>query len=55
MVDLYESNPHGEVERKQILSYVDQKLRELDEKIAELFMLKEEILSYKERWLKETK
>jgi DNA-binding transcriptional MerR regulator len=55
MVDLYESNPHGEVEREQILSYVDQKLRELDEKIAELFMLKEEILSYKERWLKETK
>ncbi|WP_018132834.1 MerR family DNA-binding protein [Effusibacillus pohliae] len=54
MVDMYESNPTGEEERRRILAYADRKLREIDEKIAELEMLKADILANREKFLKET-
>jgi DNA-binding transcriptional MerR regulator len=54
MVNLYESNPTGEEERKRILAYADQKLQEIDEKIAELEMMKSEILVHREKFLRES-
>jgi DNA-binding transcriptional MerR regulator len=51
MVDLYEANPTGEEERRRILAYTEQKLREIEEKIEELQTMKADILTYKERFL----
>lgn len=53
MVDLYESNPTGETERKRILEYTDQKLKEIQEQIEELETLKADILSNREKYLKD--
>jgi DNA-binding transcriptional MerR regulator len=54
MVDLYESNPTGEEKRRRILAYADQKLQEIDEKIAELEMMKADILANREKFLRES-
>ncbi|MBS4215252.1 MULTISPECIES: MerR family transcriptional regulator [Neobacillus] len=50
MVDLYESNPTGQEEKRKILEYTDKKLKELDEKILELQSLKAEIIVYRKRY-----
>ncbi|MFC4769202.1 MerR family DNA-binding protein [Effusibacillus consociatus] len=53
MVDLYELNPTGEAERRRILEYADQKLQEIEEQIAELEMLRADILANRERFLQD--
>ncbi|WML29621.1 hypothetical protein RCG24_17120 [Neobacillus sp. OS1-32] len=51
MIDLYETNPEGVEEKKRIIEYADRKLHEINEQISELQILRDEILSYKERYL----
>lgn len=53
MIDLYESNPEGKVERERIIEFADKKLKEIDEQILQLQILKEEILTHRERFLQE--
>ncbi|QQK78051.1 MerR family DNA-binding protein [Salicibibacter cibarius] len=53
MVDLYERNPKGEKEKKQILEVTDQKLQQIDEKLLELQTAKADILAYREKFQKE--
>ncbi|MCM3708075.1 MULTISPECIES: MerR family DNA-binding protein [Cytobacillus] len=50
MIDLYESNPEGESEKSRIISFADSKLREIEEQIMQLQMLREDILTYKEKY-----
>lgn len=50
MVDLYESNPKGEEEKKRIISFADRKLIEIEEQILQLQLLKTEILAHKKRY-----
>ncbi|PAE24932.1 MerR family DNA-binding protein [Bacillus sp. 7894-2] len=50
MIDLYESNPEGEAEKSRIISFADSKLREIEEQIMQLQMLREDILTYKEKY-----
>ncbi|WP_085524356.1 MerR family DNA-binding protein [Tuberibacillus sp. Marseille-P3662] len=50
MVDLYESNPKGDLEKQRILAYTDQKLQDIDEKLLELQTAKADILAYRERF-----
>lgn len=51
MVDLYESNPTGEEEKRRIIEYSDRKLQEIEEKIMDLKTVKSEILAHIERLL----
>lgn len=51
MIDLYESNPEGKVEKERIIDFADKKLKEIDEQILQLQILKEEILTHRERFL----
>jgi DNA-binding transcriptional MerR regulator len=51
MIVLYESNPEGEDEKKRILDFADQKLEEINEQIMQLQMLRDEILSHKEKYI----
>lgn len=51
MIELYEANPEGEVERQRIVDYGEQKLQQIEEKINELLILKAELLSYREKLL----
>ena len=51
MVDLFENNPTGEEEMKRILSYTNQKLQDIEEKIQELQTTKAEILVHRKRFL----
>lgn len=53
MIDLYESNPEGEDEKRKIIDFADRKIQELDEQISQLQILKEEIEAHKEKY-KET-
>ncbi|WP_449621222.1 MerR family DNA-binding protein [Robertmurraya sp. Marseille-Q9965] len=53
MIDLYESNSEGKVERERIIEFADKKLKEIDEQILQLQILKEEILTHRERFLQE--
>ncbi|WP_088830395.1 MerR family DNA-binding protein [Paenibacillus tyrfis] len=50
MIDLYESNPEGEAEKSRIIAFADKKLREIEEQIMQLQMLREDILTYKEKY-----
>lgn len=47
MIDLYESNPDGEEEKKRIIAFADRKLIEIDEQIFQLQLLKTEIIAHK--------
>ncbi|WP_163100676.1 MerR family DNA-binding protein [Peribacillus alkalitolerans] len=51
MIKLYESNPEGEVEKKRIIDFADQKIEEINERIIQLQMLRDEILSHKEKYI----
>lgn len=51
MIDLYESNPKGEDEKRRIVKLADQKLAELEEQIVQLQMLKADIIAHKEKYL----
>jgi len=53
MVDLYENNPTGEMEKRRILEYSDRKLQEIEEKIIDLETIKVEILAHRQRLLNE--
>ncbi|MFE4521879.1 MerR family DNA-binding protein [Cytobacillus firmus] len=50
MIDLYESNPEGEAEKSRIIAFADSKLREIEEQIMQLQMLREDILTYKAKY-----
>lgn len=50
MVELYESNPKGQEEKKQILDITDQKLKQIEEKLFELQTAKADILAYREKF-----
>ncbi|MDD9313707.1 MerR family DNA-binding protein [Cytobacillus firmus] len=50
MIELYESNPEGEAEKSRIIAFADSKLREIEEQIMQLQMLREDILTYKEKY-----
>ncbi|MCS0669924.1 MerR family DNA-binding protein [Cytobacillus firmus] len=50
MIDLYESNPEGEAEKSRIIAFADSKLKEIEEQIMQLQMLREDILTYKEKY-----
>ncbi|RTR25826.1 MerR family transcriptional regulator [Robertmurraya yapensis] len=53
MIDLYESNPEGKAEKERIIEFADKKLKEIDEQILQLQILKEEIFTHRERFLQE--
>jgi DNA-binding transcriptional MerR regulator len=50
MIDLYETNPEGDEQKRRIIEFADEKINEINEQILQLQMLKEDILSYKERY-----
>ncbi|RBP92982.1 DNA-binding transcriptional MerR regulator [Cytobacillus firmus] len=50
MIGLYESNPEGEAEKSRIIAFADSKLKEIEEQIMQLQMLREDILTYKEKY-----
>ncbi|MBN8202243.1 MerR family DNA-binding protein [Bacillus sp. NTK034] len=50
MIGLYESNPEGEAEKSRIIAFADSKLKEIEEQIIQLQMLREDILTYKEKY-----
>lgn len=50
MIELYESNPEGEAEKSRIIEFADSKLREIEEQIMQLQMLREDILTYKTKY-----
>ena len=50
MVDLYESNPEGDEEKKKIIAFADRKLAEIEEQILQLQLLKVDILAHKEKY-----
>ncbi len=51
MIQLYESNPEGDDERKRIIDYADRKLEEINEQISQLEILRDEILAHKEKYI----
>lgn len=53
MVDLYEMNPKGVIEKESILQFTDERLKEIEEKIDQLEMLKADLLLHRDRFLKE--
>lgn len=52
MIELYESNPDGEAEKKRIAELADKKMKEIEDQIEELKILRDEILNHKNRYLK---
>lgn len=50
MIDLYETNPEGDEEKRRIIEFADEKINEINEQILQLQMLKEDILSYKKKY-----
>ncbi|MBY6051801.1 MerR family DNA-binding protein [Cytobacillus firmus] len=50
MIELYEANPEGEAEKSRIIAFADSKLREIEEQIMQLQMLREDILTYKAKY-----
>ena len=50
LIGLYESNPEGEAEKSRIIAFADSKLKEIEEQIMQLQMLREDILTYKEKY-----
>ncbi|MCM3733411.1 MerR family DNA-binding protein [Fictibacillus nanhaiensis] len=50
MIDLYETNPEGDEEKRRIIEFADEKINEINEQILQLQMLKEDIISYKEKY-----
>lgn len=55
MIELYESNPEGEDEKKRILEHADRKLEEINEKIHHLEVLRDELITHKERYIQDRK
>lgn len=53
MIDLYESNPKGVEEKKKIIAYADRKIQEINEQIQQLQILRDEIISHKEKYIQE--
>ncbi|RSK25957.1 MerR family transcriptional regulator [Bacillus sp. HMF5848] len=53
MIELYESNPKGEDEKKRIIAFADRKLAEIEEQITQLQMLQADILAHKEKYINE--
>ncbi|MDF0725828.1 MerR family DNA-binding protein [Cytobacillus sp. S13-E01] len=51
MIDLYESNPEGDDEKKRIIDYADRKLEEINEQILQLQMLRDEIITHKDKYI----
>ena len=51
MIDLYESNPEGDDEKKRIIDYADRKLEEINEQIIQLQMLRDEIITHKKKYI----
>jgi DNA-binding transcriptional MerR regulator len=51
MIDLYESNPEGEGEKRKIIEFADRKLGEIEEQILQLQLLKADILAHKEKYI----
>ncbi|MBE4910668.1 MerR family DNA-binding protein [Bacillus luteolus] len=54
MIELYESNPEGDDEKKRIIDYADRKLEEINEQISQLEILRDEILAHKEKYIQES-
>lgn len=54
MIELYESNPEGDDEKKRIIDYADRKLEEINEHIIQLEMLRDEIIAHKEKYIQES-
>jgi DNA-binding transcriptional MerR regulator len=50
MIDLYETNPEGDEQKRRIIEFADEKINEINEQILQLQMLKEDIISYKEKY-----
>lgn len=55
MIELYETNPEGEEEKKKIISFADKKLEEINDQMTQLQILRDEILAYKEKYMDSTK
>lgn len=55
MIELYESNPLGEEEKRRIIAFADKKLDEINEQMTQLQILRDEIISYKEKYMDSTK
>ncbi|ETI69971.1 MerR family DNA-binding protein [Neobacillus vireti] len=51
MIELYEANPEGSDEKKRIIQHADRKIQEMNEQILQLQMLRDEIVSHKERYM----
>lgn len=53
MLDLYDVDPTREEQLKRTLQYGEEKLKEIDQKIEELILLKEDLLQMRQRLLDE--
>lgn len=51
MIELYELNPEGEDEKKRIIEHADRKIQEIEEQIIQLQMLRDDILTHKEKYI----
>jgi DNA-binding transcriptional MerR regulator len=51
MIELYESNPEGTPEKKRIIELADRKIHEIEEQIIQLQMLRDDILTHKEKYI----
>ena len=51
MIELYESNPEGAAEKKRIIELADRKIHEIEEQIIQLQMLRDDILTHKEKYI----
>jgi hypothetical protein len=49
MLDLYDVDPTREEQLRRTLAYGEQKLKEIDEKMKELALLREDLLQMKRR------
>ena len=55
MIELYEVDPTEKEQLKRTIEYGDQKLEEIEEKIEELTLLKEEILNLRSKFVEKLK
>lgn len=51
MIELYESNPEGAAEKDRIIELADRKIHEIEEQIIQLQMLRDDILTHKEKYI----
>lgn len=51
MIELYELNPEGEDEKQRIIEHADRKIQEIEEQIIQLQMLRDDILTHKEKYI----